>query len=273
MPETNQRPTRHLQEITEAVSVHTNRIEDACIDKDCIEDLRVYLTTGSQAALDGAVSGRAVGGELLHVQTAVKPISFNPGHFAIDLTYYFRISGEVMAGQVRPTPIEGLSVFNKRVVLCGSSSAAKTFRSSSPQFDPDAYYASGLPEAIVEAVDPIVLASQVLDSGADEPDQTEVDLPQSILDQFDEALVMQGARRQLYVTLGQFTTVRLEQGAQLLIPVFESYVPDKECSDEQGEAEEPCEQFSRVEFPVDVFYPERCGGQSVAVEPGQRAAR
>ena len=168
-----------------------------------------------------------------------------------------------MTGQTRPAPIEGLSVFNKRVVLTGSSTAAKTFRSGKPQFDPDAYYAAGLPEAVVEAVDPIVLASQTRDSGADDPSaQIEAELPRSILEQYDTPLVLHGCARQLYATLGQFSTVRLEQGTQLLVPVFEGYVPEKECSDETGE-EAPCDQFSRVEFPVSVFYPAPPAAQSV----------
>lgn len=264
MPETNQRPARRIQDLTEAVSVHTRRIEDACIDKDCIEDLRVFLTAPGQAALDAAVSGRAVSCELLHVQTAVKPISFNPGHYAIDLTFYYRVLGEVTAGQLRPTLIEGVSVFNKRVVLSAGGGGAKTFRSGRPQFDAEACCAAGLPEAVVEAVDPIVLASQVLEAAADErPEPLEASLPQPLLDQFEAPLVLGGAGRRLYVTLGQFTTVRLEQSAQLLIPVFESFVPEKECTDEQGEAEEPCEQFSRVEFPMEAFYPAHTGAESL----------
>ena len=262
MPEFSEHPARHIQEITEAASVHTTLIEDACIDKDCIEDLRVYLTVDSQTALNGAVSGRAVSGELLHVQATVKPISFHRGHYAIDLTFYYRIEGEITSGQVRPVPIEGLSVFSKRVVLRGASSAAKTFTSSRPQFDPDAYYAAALPEAVIEAVDPIVLASSVVEHSGDE-EPVEVDLPQAILDQFDAPLVLDGARRQLFVTLGQFSTVRLERGAQLLLPVFDSYVPDKACGEDPGDEEAPCEQFSRVEFPVDVFYPSPNGTQSV----------
>ena len=34
------------------MSIHTRKITDSCRDKDCIEDLRVYLTTGSQSQLD-----------------------------------------------------------------------------------------------------------------------------------------------------------------------------------------------------------------------------
>ena len=32
----------------QTMSVHTQKITDSCRDKDCIEDLRVYLTCGSQ---------------------------------------------------------------------------------------------------------------------------------------------------------------------------------------------------------------------------------
>ena len=38
----------------QTMSIHTRKITDSCRDKDCIEDLRVYLTTGSQALLDTA---------------------------------------------------------------------------------------------------------------------------------------------------------------------------------------------------------------------------
>lgn len=265
MPETRERSARNISEINGAVSVHTNLIEDACIDKDCIEDLRVYLCAESQAALDCAVSGRAVSCELMHVQTTVKPISFHQGHYAIDLCFYYRVCGEVMNGQIRPTPIEGLSVFNKRVVLSACGSTTKTFSSLNPQFDPDTYYNAGLPEAVVEAVDPIVLASQVVER-CDTQEPVEVELPQGILCQFDSPPVLDGSRRQLYVTLGQFSTVRLENDAQLLVPVFEGYVPDKECDDDPGEEEAPCEQFSRVEFPVDVFYPNPTASQCVCTD-------
>ena len=36
------------------VCIHTAQIIDCCLDKDCIEDLRVYLTESSQSALDTA---------------------------------------------------------------------------------------------------------------------------------------------------------------------------------------------------------------------------
>ncbi len=36
------------QDLRQAMSIHTRKITDACRDKDCVEDLRVYLTAGSQ---------------------------------------------------------------------------------------------------------------------------------------------------------------------------------------------------------------------------------
>lgn len=52
-------PACDLNRIREAVCVHTKKICDACIDKDCIEDLRVYLTRDSQAVLDQATTAKA----------------------------------------------------------------------------------------------------------------------------------------------------------------------------------------------------------------------
>ena len=39
------------QNLRQAMSIHTRKITDACRDKDCVEDLRVYLTAGSQQTL------------------------------------------------------------------------------------------------------------------------------------------------------------------------------------------------------------------------------
>ena len=36
------------QNLRQAMSIHTRKITDACRDKDCVEDLRVYLTAGTQ---------------------------------------------------------------------------------------------------------------------------------------------------------------------------------------------------------------------------------
>ena len=45
-------------DLRRALSIHTKKITDSCRDKDCIEDLRVYLTQGSQAVLDSAACAK-----------------------------------------------------------------------------------------------------------------------------------------------------------------------------------------------------------------------
>ena len=53
--------------IKEAVCVHTKRVYDSCKDKDCLEDLRVYLTRGSQCIIDKAINAKCHSAELLWV--------------------------------------------------------------------------------------------------------------------------------------------------------------------------------------------------------------
>ena len=49
----------------QTMSIHTRKITDSCRDKDCIEDLRVYLTTTSQSQLDSAANARVRSAELI----------------------------------------------------------------------------------------------------------------------------------------------------------------------------------------------------------------
>ncbi len=54
------------QDLRQAISVHTGKITDSCRDKDCIEDLRVYLTRGSQGILDTCASAKVRSAQLLY---------------------------------------------------------------------------------------------------------------------------------------------------------------------------------------------------------------
>lgn len=60
----------------------------------------------------------------------------------------------------------------------------------------------------------------------------------------------------MYVTLGQFSIIRLERDTQLLTPVYDYCVPEKECPCDGGSCQEdPCELFRKVQFPVGEFFP------------------
>ena len=83
-------------------------------------------------------------------------------------------------------------------------------------------------------------------------------IPSLVRELFDEDLVLSGDRRRLFVTLGQFSIVRLERDAQLVVPVLDYAIPSRECCDAACSAEDPCEMFSRIPFPARQFSPTSC---------------
>ena len=250
------------QDLRQAMSIHTQKITDACRDKDCIEDLRVYLTTGSQALLDTCASARVRCGELLYSYIDVEPVAFDRNHYCIDVTFYYRVLADAVVGAGRPATLYGLAVFNKRAVLCGEDSCAHIYRSDTRIGAPDGITrsAANLPTAVVEVLDPMVLSSKVKEICECTCGDVMVQIPEGIRSQFDEELVLSGDRRRMFVTLGQFSIIRLERDAQLVVPVLDYSIPTKECCDTPGCAEDPCEMFSRIPFPASEFSPRGCDG-------------
>ena len=247
-------------DLRQAMSIHTRKITDSCRDKDCIEDLRVYLTAGSQTTLDAAGGAKVRSAELLYAAIEVEPVAFDGHHYCIDITFYYRILADALTGACRCSPIIGLAVFSKKAVLCGEDSSAHIFTSSTRigQCDGPTRVHANRPTAVVEVLDPLVLSSKVTDlCGCKE--QNVVQIPGFIADMFDEALSVTPANRRLFVTLGQFSIVRLEREAQLIVPVLDYSIPTKECCDSSGGcAEDPCELFSRIPFPASQFTPTGC---------------
>ena len=140
------------RDISQCMSIHTRKITDSCRDKDCIEDLRVYLTTDSQAVLDSATNARVRCAELITTYMDVEPVAFDGHHYCIDLTFYYRILADAVVGCNRPTTLQGLAVFSKRAVLCGEDSRAHIYRSNTRlgRFDGPSTLFANLPTAIVE---------------------------------------------------------------------------------------------------------------------------
>lgn len=143
-------------DLRQAMSIHTQKITDACRDKDCIEDLRVYLTTGSQALLDSCASARVRCAELLYSYIDVEPVAFDRNHYCIDVTFYYRILADAVVGAGRPAALYGLAVFTKRAVLCGEDSCAHIYRSDTRLGSPDGLsrLQANLPTAVVEIAVP-----------------------------------------------------------------------------------------------------------------------
>lgn len=241
-------PVESTARVREAVCIRTRKIFDSCRDKDCIEDLRVYLTTSSQSYLESAFSVRPKAAQLLYTDVNVEALSFNRGYYTVDVTYYYRITGETQPGG---HPIYGLAVFDKRVMLFGSEGCVKSFASD----DPAVYTDNCSPIGVVEAVDPLALSMKIIDRDcAMASDIEQRTIPAAIQEVFGEELVFSNSGKRLFVTLGQFSIIRLERNTQLLIPAYDYCMPDKECEG-CGQSDDPCTLFGRIRFPVEEFFP------------------
>ena len=245
--------------LQQAMPIHTRKITDSCRDKDCIEDLRVYLTRGSQEILDKSAGAKVRCADLLYTHIDVEPVAFDRNHYCIEVTFYYRILADATIGTCRPAALYGLGVFSKRVVLCGEESKAHIYKSTTclNGMDGISIRSANVPTAVVEVLDPMVLSSKVKEV-CDCTCKDVTQIPGSICQLFDEELVLSGESRRLFVTLGQFSIIRLERDAQLVVPVLDYSIPRKECCDTGGCAEDPCEMFSRIPFPAKQFAPTGC---------------
>ena len=262
MSDNNQAGTAcDLRGIREAVCVHTDKISDSCLAKDCIEDLQVYLTVPSQQALDCAVSAKARYVELLHVGVHVETVPYSTGYYTVDLTFYYRVIADASAAGGRPTTVTGLAIFSKRLVMFGGETSARSFssRSGVSCLCKQAIQAGNVPEAIVEVVDPMILGSrvqEVCNCNCCPPSPPVI--PEAILGCFEEQLVLDGESKRLLVAIGQFSIARLERSTQLLIPTFDYCIPSKTCKNvSSSNTESPCEVFGQIEFPMDAFFPSK----------------
>ncbi len=189
----------------------------------------------------------------------MEPVGFNRGFFTVDVRYYYKVTAEAFVGAARPVEISGLCVFDKRVILFGSEGAAKIFSSQTALegLDEQLLRQSNLPTAVVEVVDPIVLNMKLVDVCECRPCDCQLsDIPPCICNCFGCELCCGGEGKRIYVTLGQFSIIRLERDTQLLIPVYDYCLPEKECACGGCNGDEdPCEIFRHVKFPVNEFFP------------------
>lgn len=186
----------------------------------------------------------------------VESVSFNRGFYTVDVKYFYKVTVDVFCGVRAPTEINGLATFDKRVILFGSEGNAKIFSSQvNPNgLDKQLMRKANMPTAVVEVVDPICLNVKLVDTCDCHPHSgfDLIDVPDHISGLFDDEIVTGGDEKRIYCTLGQFSIIRLERDTQLVVPVIDFCLPDKECV---GSTDEPCELFRRIRFPVDEFFP------------------
>ena len=251
-------PVSDCSGVREAVCIHTRKIYDSCRDKDCVENLRFYPKLQYVDTINRALSVKGGSAKLLYVYVDVEPVSFNRGFYTVDMRFFYAVSLQAYLSCPAPVTVEGLCVFDKRVILFGSEGNAKIFSSQMQVGEPDVQQMrrANAPIAVVEAVDPIVLDARILDScGKRECDCDLCEVPSFVSSCFDGELSSGDDHKRIYVTLGQFSIVRLERDSQLLVPVYDYCMPEKECACGLSGGEDPCSIFRNIHFPVGEFFP------------------
>ena len=234
----------------EAVCLNAGRVYDSCSGRDCLEVLPLYLTAAGNAVIDSGSSVKCRSIDVIHTALSVEEVPFNAGYYTVDMIFYFLVTLDVFAGCTpgcaAPQTVQGIAAFEKKVILFGSEGRVRSFRSGgsfSCGASPDT------PSARVQTVDPICLGLKVCDE--QKPGCGGICLPPEM-----ETLIggtPAVGNRYLYLTIGMFTIVSLEREIQMMVPVYDYCLPEKEC--ESASAEDPCALFEKLRFPVSEFFP------------------
>lgn len=243
------------QRSNEPICIDTKKIYDSCRDKECISDVRVYLTRCDQDIIDRALSVKPDTAELLYAYIDVEPIQFNNGFYTVDVQYFYRVSIDAFTGVGRPQKVTGLAFFQKRTILYGSEGYARIFSSKvvEKDYDVQMLQKSNMPQAVVEVVDPIALNARMVERC--EFNFHCAEIPRCVAGCFDDEIDLYvDAGRKVLVTLGQFSIIRLERDIQIVIPQCDICMPEKECAG-GSPVDDPCDLFQSFAFPVDQFFP------------------
>lgn len=241
----------------ESFGIEAGRILDACRDRDCFEDVRVYLSEAGEELITRTGSVRVKKACISGANIVTQPIQFNCGFYAVDVKFYVNCSFEVCVPIGTLQEFDGIAVVEKRVVLYGGESNVNVFRSTEsggycavPEL---VSCAKKDPEAVVEVLDPIVLGARIVDCASEcRCCCCCCDIPAQICEQVDGGLVDDdGNQRFLTVSLGFFSVIRLVRDGQFLIQAAEYCLPEKECSTPCED--NPCATFGSIPFPTAEF--------------------
>ena len=248
-----------------SVCISTNQVYDSCRDRDCIKDNRVYFTEESQEIINRAINVKVKSAEIIWVYSNVEEMPFNRGFYTVDIKYFIRVRLDAFRGIGVPTEVDGLTVYDKKVILFGSEGKTKSFSS---KFDTncgisDIWERNNLPTATVQTVDPVALSVRLAKKeecccccGG----ENALNIPENISRCFGDAMVIDDTERTVLVTLGLFTIVKIERNVELRLSNADFCVPQKECN--EVNEENPCRVFETLSFPVDEFFPPQKRGAS-----------
>ena len=240
-----------------AVVIDTQRVLDSCRDRDCFEDVKVYLGESGQGIIPQATNIRTRSAEILCAYIGVEAVPFNNGFYQVSVRYYINVEFEACVGGKSQT-INGLTVVEKDVILYGGEGRAISFASGIGTDICSGCSVGGPgsndPIAIAETVDPVVLSTKITDCTCPCACTCTdfVDIPQSVQELFGEPIVISNEGPQIAVSIGIFSVIRIVRPAQIIVQASDYSVPDKECVP-ATQSENPCALFRSMPFPTSQF--------------------
>lgn len=244
----------------ENVAIEASRILDSCKDRDCFENVRVFLTEYGSQIIERTNTVRVKHACISETYIGLDPVQFNRGFFAVNIRFYVKLTFEACVAVGHSQEFDGIAVLEKKVILYGGESNVSVYKSLSADMGfcamPEpSRCEKNLPTATVEAVDPIVLDVNIFEN----PRECTCcccccDIPENITGRLAGNLIDDDTStntRYLAVSLGIFSVVRITRLTQYLISAQEYCIPDKECVTNQKD--DPCSVFKSMAFPTQEF--------------------
>ncbi len=242
----------------DTVCIEANRVLDSCRDRDCYENVQVFLTAFGNEIIERTGNIRVKDSCITWSSITVDPIAFNKGFYTVNLRLYIKITFEACLAPGRIQEFDGVAVIDKNVVLFGGESNLNVFKSNGTtgfcEMPTDVCCVEGnIPTAVVEVVDPIILNAKIIEKRHDHHCIcccNCCDIPEGVTRNINGPLSDDG-KRFLVVSIGVFSVVRIVRPAQFIINATEYTVPDKECLSHSEE--NPCDIFKCMAFPTHEF--------------------
>ena len=243
----------------ENICIDTYRVLDSCRDKDCYENVKVYLTDFGDEIIERTSVIRAKCAKIVCAHIDINDVPFNRGFYQLNIKMYVKITFEACVCPGNIQEFEGLAVVEKKVILFGSEGNVNVFKSeySDSGFCKSACSSNNSvsqPIAVLETVDPVILSVKVAE--VRECNCMCVccidDIPDAVLSSVNGNLCEKDDKV-LLVSLGFFSIVKIERPAQIVVSATEYNIPDKECV--TASEDDPCTLFRAMSFPVNEFSP------------------
>lgn len=93
--------------------IDVNKIFDSARDKDCLENLRVFLSADAQEALDRASSIRCRNVDIVSTSISLETVPFNKGYYQVNVRFYFCCTFDVCIYNGTVQEIRGVAAWRQ----------------------------------------------------------------------------------------------------------------------------------------------------------------